>query len=127
MLVTSRRNKVLVKELSTPSPGQEDLYFPTKYSRSTWEQFTSCLWKQRLSYWRTPDYNLVRFFFTGTVAIILGAVFWKIGAQRSVLITRLLNPCCFTVLLQTTRSFANSSVIGSGKEAMSYTLSLEPW
>ncbi|XP_063944101.1 ABC transporter G family member 29-like isoform X2 [Daucus carota subsp. sativus] len=77
-----QRNKVLVKELSTPSPGQEDLYFPTKYSRSTWEQFTSCLWKQRLSYWRTPDYNLVRFFFTGTVAIILGAVFWKIGAQR---------------------------------------------
>ncbi|XP_074327306.1 ABC transporter G family member 29-like [Apium graveolens] len=77
-----QRNNVLVKELSTPSPGHEDLYFPTKYSRSTWEQFNSCLWKQRLSYWRTPEYNLVRYVFTGTVALILGAVFWKIGAQR---------------------------------------------
>ncbi|XP_074327307.1 ABC transporter G family member 29-like [Apium graveolens] len=76
------RNKALVKELSSPTPGLEDLYFPTEHSRSTWEQFNSCLWRQRLSYWRTPEYNLLRYFFTGTVALILGAVFWKIGAHR---------------------------------------------
>ncbi|KAL8113806.1 hypothetical protein AgCh_020916 [Apium graveolens] len=78
----AERNKALVKELSSPTPGLEDLYFPTEHSRSTWEQFNSCLWRQRLSYWRTPEYNLLRYFFTGTVALILGAVFWKIGAHR---------------------------------------------
>lgn len=90
MFIMSRRNKVIVEELSRPTPGLEDLYFPTEYSQSTWEQFNSCLWKQWLSYWRTPDYNLVRYFFTGTVALILGAFFWNIGAQQSVLHTCLI-------------------------------------
>ncbi|KAI9109470.1 hypothetical protein K1719_019524 [Acacia pycnantha] len=78
-----QRNKALVKELSTPPPGAIDLYFPTQYSQSTWGQFKSCIWKQWLTYWRNPDYNLVRFFFTLVVSpMVMGTIFWKIGNKR---------------------------------------------
>ncbi|KAF2323470.1 hypothetical protein GH714_035632 [Hevea brasiliensis] len=76
------RNKALVKELSTPPPGASDLYFASIYSQSTWGQFKSCLWKQWWTYWRSPDYNLVRFFFTLITALIVGTIFWKVGSKR---------------------------------------------
>ncbi|KAF8393439.1 hypothetical protein HHK36_021683 [Tetracentron sinense] len=77
-----QRNKALVKELSTPTSGAKDLYFPTQYSQSTWGQFKSCLWKQWWTYWRSPDYNLVRYFFTLAAALMLGTIFWKVGTKR---------------------------------------------
>lgn len=77
-----QRNKALVKELSTPPPGSKDLYFPTQYSQSAMGQFKSCLWKQWLTYWRSPDYNLVRVLFTVATALILGTIFWKVGTKR---------------------------------------------
>lgn len=78
-----QRNKALVKELSTPAPGTQDLYFPTQYSQSTWGQFKSCLWKQWWTYWRSPDYNLVRFFFTLAAALMVGTIFWRVGTKRT--------------------------------------------
>ena len=78
-----RRNKALVKELSTPPPGAEDLYFATQFSQSTWGQFKSCLWKTWWTYWRSPDYNLVRFSFTLAAALMVGTIFWKVGTKRS--------------------------------------------
>lgn len=83
----TRRNKALIKELSTPPPGAKDLYFSTQYSQSSLQQFKSCLWKQWWTYWRTPDYNLVRFFFTLACALMLGSIFWKIGTKRYELIS----------------------------------------
>nr|ASM90224.1 ABC-2 type transporter [Sesuvium portulacastrum] len=77
----NRRNKALVKELSSPPPGAKDLYFPSQYAQSTWGQFKSCLWKQWWTYWRSPGYNLVRFFFTLAAALVVGAIFWKIGTK----------------------------------------------
>uniref|UniRef100_A0A1D1YG49 Pleiotropic drug resistance protein 12 n=3 Tax=Anthurium amnicola TaxID=1678845 RepID=A0A1D1YG49_9ARAE len=77
-----QRNKALVKDLSIPPPGSTDLWFPTQYSQSTYGQFKSCLWKQWWTYWRSPDYNLVRFFFTLACALMLGSIFWKIGKTR---------------------------------------------
>ncbi|KAI4355588.1 hypothetical protein L6164_004346 [Bauhinia variegata] len=77
-----QRNKALVKELSAPPPGAQDLYFPTQYSQSPWGQFKSCLWKQWWTYWRSPDYNLVRYFFTLAAALMVGTIFWRIGKQR---------------------------------------------
>ncbi|KAI3860698.1 hypothetical protein MKX03_014734 [Papaver bracteatum] len=61
------RNKQLIKDLNIPPPGTKDLYFPTKYSRSFFSQCSACLWKQHWSYWRNPQYNAVRFFFTTIV------------------------------------------------------------
>ncbi|KAF8025631.1 hypothetical protein BT93_F2467 [Corymbia citriodora subsp. variegata] len=77
-----QRNAALVKELSTPPPGAKDLYFPTQYSQSTWGQFKSCIWKQWWTYWRSPEYNLVRLFFTLACALMVGTIFWKVGKKR---------------------------------------------
>ncbi|KAL6591845.1 hypothetical protein ACP70R_049708 [Stipagrostis hirtigluma subsp. patula] len=76
-----KRNKDIIKELSQPAPGWSDLFFPTKYSRSTAEQCIACLWKQNLSYWRNPPYNAVRFIMTTVIALLFGAVFWDLGGK----------------------------------------------
>ncbi|KAL5576928.1 hypothetical protein UlMin_018627 [Ulmus minor] len=77
-----QRNSTLVKELSTPPAGAKDLYFATQFSQSSWGQFKSCLWKQWMTYWRSPDYNLVRNLFTLACALMLGSVFWKVGTKK---------------------------------------------
>ncbi|KAF2301169.1 hypothetical protein GH714_020610 [Hevea brasiliensis] len=77
-----QRNKALVKELSTPPAGAKDLYFASQYSQSPWGQFKSCLWKQWWTYWRSPDYNLVRYFFTLAAALMVGTIFWKVGTKK---------------------------------------------
>ncbi|OIW15880.1 hypothetical protein TanjilG_04415 [Lupinus angustifolius] len=79
----AQRNKALVKELSVPPPAAKELYFPSQYSQPAMGQFKSCLWKQYLTYWRSPDYNLVRYFFTLLVALVVGSVFWKVGTKRN--------------------------------------------
>ncbi|KAL6615559.1 hypothetical protein ACP70R_037829 [Stipagrostis hirtigluma subsp. patula] len=76
-----QRNKALIKELSQPAPGSSDLYFPSKYSQSSFTQSMACLWKQNLSYWRNPPYNTVRFFFTTIIALLLGSIFWDLGGK----------------------------------------------
>lgn len=81
-----RRNKALVKELSVPPPGAKDLYFPTQYSQNTWGQFKSCIWKQWMTYWRSPDYNLVRYFFSLAAALMVGTIFWNVGSKRYIYI-----------------------------------------
>ncbi|GAB2293477.1 transcription factor [Dionaea muscipula] len=78
-----RENKALVERLSEPQPGAKDLYFSTQYTQSTWGQFKSCLWKQWWTYWRSPDYNLVRYFFTLAAGLIVGTIFWEVGTKRS--------------------------------------------
>ncbi|GAB2293475.1 ABC transporter G member 42 [Dionaea muscipula] len=77
-----QQNKAVVTQLSVPGEGADDLYFHTRYSQPTWGQFKSCLWKQWWTYWRSPDYNLVRFFFTLFAALILGSIFWRAGTKR---------------------------------------------
>ncbi|EEE69493.1 hypothetical protein OsJ_28924 [Oryza sativa Japonica Group] len=77
-----RRNKNLIKELSTPHDGSSDLLFPTKYSQTFVIQCLACLWKQRLSYWRNPPYIAVNFFFTVVIALLFGTMFWGVGRKR---------------------------------------------
>ncbi|OEL30546.1 ABC transporter G family member 36 [Dichanthelium oligosanthes] len=76
-----QRNKALIKELSQPVPGSSELHFPSKYAQSSITQCMACLWKQNLSYWRNPPYNTVRFFFTTTIALLLGTIFWDLGGK----------------------------------------------
>ncbi|KAK8936592.1 Pleiotropic drug resistance protein 3 [Platanthera zijinensis] len=78
-----QRNRSLIKELSIPPPGSNDLYFPTHYSQSFFSQCLACLWKQHLSYWRNPSYTAVRFFFTLFAALLFGTIFWDLGGRRS--------------------------------------------
>ncbi|XP_044464599.1 pleiotropic drug resistance protein 1-like isoform X5 [Mangifera indica] len=77
-----RRNKELIKELSTPPPGSKDLHFGTTYSQSFFTQCIACLWKQHMSYWRNPPYTAVRLFFTAFIALMFGTIFWDIGSKR---------------------------------------------
>ncbi|XP_039124352.1 ABC transporter G family member 39-like [Dioscorea cayenensis subsp. rotundata] len=76
-----RRNKALISELSTPPPGTEDLYFPTKYSQNFMVQCIACFWKQYKSYWRNPSYTAVRMFFTTITALMFGTIFWRLGSK----------------------------------------------
>ncbi|KAK0572798.1 hypothetical protein LWI29_037469 [Acer saccharum] len=77
-----RRNKELIKELSTSPPGSKELYFGTKYSQSFFNQCLACLWKQHLSYWRNLPYTAVRLLFTTFIALMFGTIFWDIGSIR---------------------------------------------
>lgn len=77
--IFGRQNKELVKALSVPARGAKELSFPTKHSQSFWTQIVACLWKTKLTYWRSPDYNCVRYFFTFMTGFIIGSMFWGVG------------------------------------------------
>ncbi|KAF5780018.1 putative ABC-2 type transporter [Helianthus annuus] len=81
MGVIIRRNEELIKELSTPPPDSQDLHFATQYSQPSFEQFKACFWKQHKSYWRNPQYNVVRFFMTTVIGLIFGVIFWNKGTK----------------------------------------------
>ncbi|KAF3954570.1 hypothetical protein CMV_020101 [Castanea mollissima] len=72
-----------IKQFSVPPTGSEPLKFPSTYSQDTFSQFKTCLWKQNLVYWRSPQYNAIRLFFTTISALLIGTVFWNIGLRRS--------------------------------------------
>ncbi|KAL5705872.1 ABC transporter G member 36 [Ranunculus cassubicifolius] len=77
-----RQNKALIRELSTPAPNSNDLSFATRYSQSFSTQCRACLWRQCISYWRNPQYTVVRLLFTVLMAVMLGSFFWGFGHER---------------------------------------------
>ncbi|KAL7612639.1 hypothetical protein Lser_V15G05457 [Lactuca serriola] len=76
-----QRNQELIKELSTPLSGSKDLFFHTEYAQPFLVQCKACFWKQHLSYWRNPQYNVTRFVTTIFIAAIFGAVFLNKGKK----------------------------------------------
>ncbi|KAL5225223.1 hypothetical protein ABZP36_011862 [Zizania latifolia] len=72
----------LIEELSIPASGTEPLKFSSEFSQNHLTQFTVCLRKQSLVYWRSPEYNVVRLFFTAIGALIFGSIFWNVGMKR---------------------------------------------
>ncbi|KAJ7972576.1 Pleiotropic drug resistance ABC transporter [Quillaja saponaria] len=76
-----RRNKAIIKELSSPAPGSEDLHFPSQYPQSFLNQCLACLWKQHWSYWRNPLYTAIRFLYNTFAAIMFGTIFWNLGSK----------------------------------------------
>ncbi|KAJ4846128.1 ABC transporter G member 36, partial [Turnera subulata] len=79
--ISELRNKAIIRQLSTPAPDAKDLYFPTRFSQSSFTQFKACLWKQRQSYWRNPPYTAVKFLFATTVALVFGSIYWDLGSK----------------------------------------------
>ncbi|RZC48744.1 hypothetical protein C5167_017175 [Papaver somniferum] len=69
----------LVKKLCSPPPGSRDLHFATQFAQSGWGQFKACLWKQNLSYWRSPAYNLMRIVHMIVSSLLFGVLFWQQG------------------------------------------------
>ncbi|XP_028784726.1 ABC transporter G family member 31 [Neltuma alba] len=72
-----------IKEFSHPPPGSEPLKFDSMYSQNLMTQLSLNLRKQNLVYWRSPQYNAVRLFFTTVSALIFGSVFWEAGSKRA--------------------------------------------
>ncbi|XP_044500168.1 pleiotropic drug resistance protein 3-like isoform X3 [Mangifera indica] len=81
--VLNEKNKELVSELSTPLPDSRDLHFPTQFSQNFWGQLKNCLWKQYLSYWRSPSYNLHRITHLLIASFLFGALFWNKGRSMN--------------------------------------------
>lgn len=77
-----RKGEDLIEQLSIPDSGTEPLKFSTEFSQNCLAQFRVCLCKQGLLYWRSPEYNVVRLFFTALAALIFGSVFWNVGMKR---------------------------------------------
>ncbi|KAK1664183.1 hypothetical protein QYE76_052342 [Lolium multiflorum] len=76
-----RENQELIKELSVPPPGYEDLSFPTKYSQNFYNQCVANFWKQYKSYWKNPPHNAMRFLMTLLNGLVFGTVFWQKGTK----------------------------------------------
>ncbi|KAI3707559.1 hypothetical protein L6452_26185 [Arctium lappa] len=74
-------NQELIRELSVPQSGSKDLFFRTKYTQPFIIQCKACLWKQHWSYWRNPQYNVVRFITTIVIAALFSAIFFKKGER----------------------------------------------
>nr|XP_051204058.1 ABC transporter G family member 48-like isoform X1 [Lolium perenne] len=76
-----RENQELIKELSVPTPGYEDLSFPTKYSQNFYNQCVANFWKQYKSYWKNPPHNAMRYLMTLLNGLVFGTVFWQKGTK----------------------------------------------
>ncbi|KAL2898951.1 ABC transporter G family member 31 [Bienertia sinuspersici] len=81
-----REVETLIEQMSVPLPGSEPLHFDTTFSQNIVSQFWLCLQKQFLVYWRSPQYNAVRFLFTTFCALVLGSIFWDVGSNRNSII-----------------------------------------
>ncbi|XP_042513197.1 ABC transporter G family member 31-like isoform X2 [Macadamia integrifolia] len=77
-----RELEALIESLSNPPIGSEPLKFSSTYAQDSISQFGICLWKQNLVYWRSPQYNAMRLFFTTLAALIFGSIFWDVGSKR---------------------------------------------
>eukprot|EP00898_Chlorokybus_atmophyticus_P004211 jgi/Chlat1/4791/Chrsp31S04779 len=78
-----KRNEAIIEELSQPQPGLEPVHFDNRYARPFPEQLMACIWKQRKTYWRSPQYNAVRIAMTILIGFIFGTTFWNKGNNRS--------------------------------------------
>ncbi|KAG0548825.1 hypothetical protein BDA96_01G201000 [Sorghum bicolor] len=72
-----RNKQELVKQLSSPLPNSENLCFSNRFTQNGWCQFKACLWKQNITYWRSPQYNLNRMVMTTIIALTFGVLYWR--------------------------------------------------
>ncbi|KAK1401931.1 ABC transporter domain-containing protein [Heracleum sosnowskyi] len=76
-----KSNEEIVKSLSIPPPGFQELYFATRFAQNGFGQFMSCLWKHHLSYWRSPSYNFHRLRHMIFSSFVFGFLFWDQGQK----------------------------------------------
>ncbi|KAI4363745.1 hypothetical protein MLD38_019921 [Melastoma candidum] len=78
-----KRNAQLVKELNSPEIATKELRFSSKYPQNKWEQFKACLWKQNLTYWRSPTYNFSRLAFITGSSLLCALLLWGKGQNAN--------------------------------------------
>ncbi|KFK23133.1 hypothetical protein AALP_AAs61551U000700 [Arabis alpina] len=72
-----KENKIVIEQMKSTSSESEGLISSSRYAQTGWEQFKACFWKQHLSYWRNPSYNLTRIIFMSVTSILCGTLFWQ--------------------------------------------------
>ncbi|KAF8682044.1 hypothetical protein HU200_045504 [Digitaria exilis] len=72
-----RDRQELIDQLSNPLPNSDNLCFSNRFPQNRWGQFKACLWKQNITYWRSPQYNLNRMVMTVLIALIFGVLYWR--------------------------------------------------
>lgn len=77
LLFVFRENNIVIEETRCTSLGSKRLILSSRYAQTGWEQFKACLWKQHLSYWRNPSYNLTRIIFMCFTSMLCGILFWQ--------------------------------------------------
>eukprot|EP00884_Botryococcus_braunii_P014151 jgi/Botrbrau1/22737/Bobra.0132s0074.2 len=79
----ARKNESTITALDRPREGAQPLHFDTVFARNTFAQFWAVLQKNFIIYWRSPQYNAVRFFFTCIFGLVIGSIYWRLGNKRS--------------------------------------------
>ncbi|CAI5933279.1 unnamed protein product [Closterium sp. NIES-65] len=74
--------EALIYESSMFPKGEPDLHFPTHYPTTLLSQFATHVWKRHRMYWRMPDYNDARLFFSFVMSLLIGGVFFGSGNSR---------------------------------------------
>ena len=69
-----RQNEAEIAELSTAPEGSQPLHFDTVYARSKLTQFRVCLWRNNITWWRSPQYNFTRMLFTTLIGALVPLV-----------------------------------------------------
>ncbi|KAK9816709.1 hypothetical protein WJX72_004056 [[Myrmecia] bisecta] len=77
----ARRNHELIQRLSEERG--EKLHFDSQYPTSFLTQTGLILKKNFQTYWRSPQYNTVRFSFTVLVGLLIGSIYWRRGLKRA--------------------------------------------
>ncbi|KAL0323901.1 UNVERIFIED_CONTAM: Pleiotropic drug resistance protein 1 [Sesamum calycinum] len=77
-----RRNKALIKELSTPAPGSKDLYFQTHYSQSFWTQMHGLPMETTLVILEKPPIHCSETAVYNIHSHNFGTIFWDLGSKR---------------------------------------------
>ncbi|CAL9225463.1 unnamed protein product [Arabidopsis halleri] len=72
-----KENNIVIEETRCTSLGSKRLILSSRYAQTGWVQFKACLWKQHLSYWRNPSYNLTRIIFMCFTSMLCGILFWQ--------------------------------------------------
>ncbi|KAK9857560.1 hypothetical protein WJX84_006546, partial [Apatococcus fuscideae] len=77
-----RRSEELIERHKVPKEGSTPIHCDKPYPNSYLKQTKLLLWKFNLVYWRTPQYNAVRIAFTSLFGLVVGAIYWRLGAAR---------------------------------------------
>jgi hypothetical protein len=71
----------VIDEFSTPKEGSQPLHFDTTFAKPMSRQFTINLWRFMITYWRTTEYNAVRYLLTVLIGLVFSFVFYKLGGH----------------------------------------------
>ena len=66
-----RQYQGLIDEFSSPKEGSQPLHFDTQYAQNAIGQYKLLTWRYMATYWRTTEYNAVRWAALDAVALTI--------------------------------------------------------